>query len=228
MKKLFTLIEMLVVIAIIGILASMLMPAMQNAVSQGRATSCANSMRQIGNTLFSYSMDYDGWIIAAAPDNNADLRWYVTLPKSGYSEGSDIFECASMDDIYTHVVDGVEYKTNYGLNTCVAGGIPSGWPSVKQRRFSQIDNTKKGSAKVPLLNDCTLGAKFANHLMSSKDGDPFGDTPPAGLNSVHMDGVNTVFCDLHYKYVKAPFAPPNTPVYWLDPDYEYNPEYIRY
>ena len=61
----FTLIEMLVVIAIIGILAALLMPALRNALSLARDTQCLNNFRQIGVMQHSYIGDFAGRIQAA-------------------------------------------------------------------------------------------------------------------------------------------------------------------
>ena len=61
MKKKFTLVELLIVIAIIGILVSLLMPSLKKARYKAKLVVCANNMRQIGLTVTTYTTDNDGY-----------------------------------------------------------------------------------------------------------------------------------------------------------------------
>lgn len=56
----FTLIEMLVVIGIIGILASLLMPALSRAKAKANQIKCVNHLRQLALSLTMYADDYNG------------------------------------------------------------------------------------------------------------------------------------------------------------------------
>lgn len=60
----FTLIELLIVIAIIGLLISILVPALSRAREMSRRAICASNLRQFGISLLQYSQDFESWLPA--------------------------------------------------------------------------------------------------------------------------------------------------------------------
>lgn len=59
--RFFTLVELLIIIAIIGVLAALLMPALRSALASAHTTSCANNLRILGAAMATSAEDKRGW-----------------------------------------------------------------------------------------------------------------------------------------------------------------------
>lgn len=87
----FTLIEVLVVMAIITILAAIIFPTFATAKESARRTKCISDLRQIGMAVEMYCQDYD--------DDYAVPPFLGTLYPS-YIESASMFICPSDRGIY--------------------------------------------------------------------------------------------------------------------------------
>ena len=75
MKKKVTLIEILVVVAIIGILASLLLPSLKKARESTRRASCINNQKQIGLSFALYQEDNEGFYPIYGSTFEEEVSW---------------------------------------------------------------------------------------------------------------------------------------------------------
>ena len=98
-RRAFTLIEMMVVMIIITVLASLLLPSVRKAREQSQRVACMSNLRQVTQAFISYAVDHDGQFlcldsttaqigIASNTDNGQAI-----LALYPYLRSSRVFHC---------------------------------------------------------------------------------------------------------------------------------------
>lgn len=93
MKQLFTLIELLIVIAIIAILAALLLPALNSARESAYRSNCVNNLKQISLAAGLYVDAHDGRLFA---DSTSTPEYYKLLMSGNFlpvNSASKIWWC---------------------------------------------------------------------------------------------------------------------------------------
>ncbi len=102
----FTLVELLVVLAVIGLLASFILSGVGKAYRKAHATQCHSNMRQIGVAMLLFAGDNDGVL----PGTSHGISWIDSL--SAYLGPNFIGRCPAVPQHRANVT--------YGWNDCLA------------------------------------------------------------------------------------------------------------
>ena len=79
----FTLVEIMIVVAIIGLLAAIAIPNFVKARATSQANACINNLRQIDAAINQFALETSKTTGAAAPSLTSDLTPYIKLNATG-------------------------------------------------------------------------------------------------------------------------------------------------
>lgn len=143
-KKAFTLVEMLAVIAIIGLLAGLIFPAIQRAREKAKMAKCANNLKQFGHAIDLFKIEEGDY-----PDFLSNLY-------PSYVSSNEMYLCPS------------DYCTQGPSDHRGAdGGMPWWLPDQgrnKVEEFKYTDDTKSNTRWLALRNSKEGKIDYCSYL----------------------------------------------------------------
>jgi prepilin-type N-terminal cleavage/methylation domain-containing protein/prepilin-type processing-associated H-X9-DG protein len=235
----FTLVELLTVIAIIGILAALLLTALSKAKAQGQSIACKNHLRQIGLAMDMYVSDYNvypsalggggppfkTWADQSAPYN--PLNWTnASWQCPAYLANGGIVKWQPPPPMGGKFVAWTSYSYNaLGMSgyqssgTAVFGKGP--WLGLGDLDLTVRDHQIVAPSQMYSVADArAVWMKQADGFVGREVMNPwrffFGIAPYTEANPPHAQGYNILFADAHVDLVKRKdyLYPPRTARNW--------------
>jgi len=216
----FTIVELLVVIAVIAILMSMLVPALQAARESAKTTVCATHGRAIGQAVFFYGEESKGWVPRNGGIWAAKLFPYV----GGVKESSDYadfwsiktFLCPSYPDkqqilCYANNAWNFDDKHPLGCDALVVFGAEgvsrlNVWPRPESTIYVTDYECGLPTTKILLASDNpgTMDNKVTTMDVYSYDSLPRPENAARRVAIArHRSGQNNGFVDGHVSWIDS-------------------------
>lgn len=198
----FTLVELLVVISIIAILASLLLPSLNKSVEKGRRASCMGNLKQLGLAAHMWASDYDGYFpppYSSPPYKQGSTAWtgllylYHYIPYNPASENFGGWQCPSLPS-------NPDNLTTYGVRSVAC------WPA---KYLTTVNVTSTYTVKIPKVEnmpdpgalicfgDSARGDTRKQYFVFELKPYSAADATSAGLHVRHAGTANVHFLDGH-------------------------------
>jgi prepilin-type N-terminal cleavage/methylation domain-containing protein/prepilin-type processing-associated H-X9-DG protein len=236
-RSAFTLVELLVVIAVLALLASLLLPALRGAKVSAQRAKCVSNLRQLGIAAQLYWLDHDdeAFRFLNGATNNGRIYWFGWLENGAegqrqfdasrgelwpYLESRGIELCPEFDYHSPHYkpkANGASYGYGYNLHL----SAPMNQPRFNVAALSNASQTVV-FADAAQVNDFQAPASPANPMIEEwyYVSASAWDYPNAHFR--HRGLANAVFADGHVEPERAFGATdarvPGQSVGWLRPE----------
>jgi prepilin-type N-terminal cleavage/methylation domain-containing protein len=208
----FSLIEVLVVLAIIGVLIAFFLPATQRARPAAQRTQCRNNLKQIGLALHNYHDQYGAFPPVYTVDSEGQpLHSWRTLLLP-YLDQAVLYERLDLSKPWNDPVNAEAFKTTVPVYQCPSSREPR--PKTTYLAIRTDNSVWQTSGEVT-LKDITDGTsntlfvvevpeEYAVPWMEPRDGNIA--TVFAFLNAdklVHTGGVHVLIADGAVRFLSA-------------------------
>jgi prepilin-type N-terminal cleavage/methylation domain-containing protein len=220
----FTLVELLLVIAIIAILAALLLPTLASGKARGKQVACLNNLKQLEVCFQMYSGDNDGKLVDNYPEGRGSNTWVLGNMKTQsdatninfllqgrltpYGNNPGIYHCPADGS----QAPGGERVRSYSMNSWVGNRLmesaPYGFSQTAYRTFvKEAEIATLGPHELWLIADEHENSIDDDwFLVTMDDSKPFASFPATR----HARGYALNFADGHAEVYKL--RDPATPM----------------
>ena len=185
MKRLFTMVELLVVISIIVILMMLLLPSLSSVRNMSKRIGCADNLQQIGKVFQMYLDDYHDYYPSRYDYSQGSTIWWQTKLNDSYlysPQKHQIFRCPTKSSTILTIYC-------YSLNICLSYTIAvDGTISNTPPRITLL----KKPSRTSILMDGKVNYGGYDTLSRTNP-----DYASCSIGFVHRDGTNILYVDGH-------------------------------